>query len=155
MEYKSVLIAVSDMEKSKEFYHDILGAEVVSDFGENVTLTGGISLQTAATWKDFIRKSDEEIVFGNNACELYFEEDDIDGFVLKLNEFTDIKYVHPLFEHSWGQRTIRFYDPDKHIVEVGENMAVVVKRFIDSGFSVSEVAARMDVTVDYVQSCCV
>ncbi|MEG2881568.1 MAG: glyoxalase, partial [Christensenella sp.] len=48
-----------------------------------------------------------------------------------------------------------FYDPDKHIVEVGENMAVVVKRFIDSGFSVGEVAARMDVTVDYVQSCCV
>jgi len=63
------------------------------------------------------------------------------------------EYVHPLFEHSWGQRVVRFYDLDKHMIEVGENMTLVVKRFIDIGLSIEEIAARMDVPVDYVRSC--
>ncbi len=37
MKYTCSLIAVSDMEKSKQFYHDVLGMNVVADFGANVT----------------------------------------------------------------------------------------------------------------------
>jgi catechol 2,3-dioxygenase-like lactoylglutathione lyase family enzyme len=151
MKYTCTLIAVKDMEKSKQFYHDVLGLEVVADFGANVTLTGGIALQTVDSWQGFIHKPDEEITFGNNACELYFEEDDIDAFAAKLNSIKNIEYVHPLFEHSWGQRVVRFYDPDKHMIEVGENIMMVVQRFIDTGLSLEETAARMDVPVDYVK----
>lgn len=153
MRYTCTLIAVRDMEKAKQFYHDVLGLAVVADFGANVTLTGGIALQTVDSWKGFIRKPDEEIIFGSNACELYFEEDDIDTFAAKLNSIINIEYVHPLFEHSWGQRAVRFYDPDKHMIEVGENIIMVVRRFIDIGLSIEETAARMDVPVDYVRSC--
>lgn len=155
MKYTCTLIAVKNMEKAKQFYHDVLGLEVISDFGANVTLTGGIALQTADTWKNFIHKQEKEIVFGNNACELYFEEDDMDSFVKKLNSVKSIIYVHPLFEHPWGQRVVRFYDLDKHIIEVGENMNMVVKRFINTGLSIEETAARMDVPVEYVKSCLV
>ena len=42
-----------------------------------------------------------------------------------------------LKEDEWGQRSIRFYDPDKHIIDVGESMKVVIKRFLLSGVSVS------------------
>jgi len=147
------LIAVRNIEKAKQFYHDVLGLEVVADFGANVTLTGGIALQTAHTWKGFIHKQDEEIVFGNNACELYFEEDDMDSFVAKLNIMKGIEYIHPLFEHSWGQRVVRFYDLDKHMIEVGENVIIVVKRFIETGLSIEETATRMDVPFHYVRSC--
>ncbi|KJR47530.1 Lactoylglutation lyase [Desulfosporosinus sp. I2] len=49
---------------------------------------------------------------------MYFEEVDFDGFILKINDIADINYVHPIVEHSWGQRVVRFYDPDKHIIEV-------------------------------------
>lgn len=153
MKYISTLIAVNDMEKSKQFYCEVLGLDVISDFGANVALEGGIALQTVETWKDFINKKSEEVVFQNNAIELYFEEDDIDAFVLKLSDFEDLEYVHPLFEHPWGQRVVRFYDPDKHIIEVGENMVMVVRKFIGSGLSVQATAIRMDVPVDYVQSC--
>lgn len=152
MKYICTLIAVREMAKAKRFYLDVLGLKVVSDFGSNVTLTGGVALQTLGTWKDFIHKQNEEIIFKNNACELYFEEDDMDSFVAKLHGFTDIEYVHPLFEHSWGQRVIRFYDPDKHIIEVGEAMDMVIKRFMDSGLSMEETAARMDVPVGYIKS---
>ena len=82
MKYTSTLIAVKDIEKSKIFYHEILGLEVIADFGANVTLTGGISLQTIETQKTFIHKQYSDITFENNASELYFEEDDIDGFIV-------------------------------------------------------------------------
>lgn len=119
MKYACTLIAVTDMARATRFYRDVLGLEVAADFGANVTLTGGVTLQTLDTWQGFIHKHSEEIVFRNNACELYFEEDDMDAFIVKLHGFKDIEYVHPLFEHSWGQRVVRFYDPDKHIIEVG------------------------------------
>ncbi|KPU42468.1 glyoxalase-like domain protein [Oxobacter pfennigii] len=151
MKYVCTLIAVKDIEQSKKFYHDLLGQEVIEDLGANVTLTGGFALQTSKSWQGFIHKKESEIAYGNNDAELYFEEDDIDGFMDKLNSF-EVEYVHPLKEHSWGQCVVRFYDPDKHIIEVGENMAVVVKRFIDGGLTVEQTALRMDVPVDYVKA---
>ena len=153
MKFISPLIVVSDMEKSKRFYYDVLGLEVVTDFGANLVLTGGIALQTKDTWSAFIQKQDSEIAFGGNAAELYFEEDDFDDFIQKMNRLKDIHYVHPVVEHSWGQRAVRFYDPDKHIIEVGENIIMVVRGFLNRGLSVEETAVRMDVSIDYIKSC--
>lgn len=152
MKYNCTLISVRDMEKAKQFYHDILGLDVISDFGANATLTGGIALQTIDSWRGFIKKRDDEIVFQNNAFELYFEEDDMDTFIAKLTNIKNIEYVHPLIEHSWGQRAVRFYDPDKHIIEVGENLNMVIKRFINRGLSIEETAARMDVPIEYIKA---
>lgn len=153
MKFLNPLIVVTNMEKAKKFYYEVLGLEVIVDFGANVTLTGGVALQTKDTWSAFIHKQDSEIIFGGNAAELYFEEDDFDGFIKKINDIEDINYVHTIIEHSWGQRVVRFYDPDKHIIEVGENIIMVVRRFLNSGLSIEETAIRMDVPVDYVKSC--
>ncbi|MBP5224517.1 MAG: GNAT family N-acetyltransferase [Lachnospiraceae bacterium] len=149
MKYVCALIAVKDIEKSKRFYQDVLGLGVVDDFGANVTLEGGIALQTLDTWQSFIRT--DQIVLQNNAGELYFEEDDLDGFCERLRAF-EIRYVHALFEHRWGQRVVRFYDPDGHIIEVGEKPEAVVRRFAASGLSPEETAGRMDVPLEYVRS---
>ena len=150
MKYTSTLIAVADMEISKQFYHDVLGLEIVADFGDNVTLDGGIALQTMNTWKTFIRT--DNVVLPNNAGELYFEEEDMDTFCDHLKKF-DICYVHPLFEHRWGQRVVRFYDPDKHIIEVGEKLDAVILRFMENGLSAEETAVRMDIPFDFVRAC--
>ena len=150
LKYTSTLIAVADMEISKQFYHDVLGLEIVADFGDNVTLDGGIALQTMNTWKTFIRT--DNLVLSNNAGELYFEEEDMDTFCDHLKKF-DICYVHPLFEHRWGQRVVRFYDPDKHIIEVGEKLDAVILRFMENGLSAEETAVRMDIPFDFVRAC--
>lgn len=150
MKFLNTLIVVKDIDQSKEFYHKVLGLDVITDYGANVTLTGGIALQTLDSWKHFIRKDVQEIIFRNNAVELYFEEDHIDDFIKKLNSFKEINYVHPLIEHSWGQRVVRFYDLDHHIIEVGENMVNVICRFKKSGLSVEEIASRMDVPLAYI-----
>ena len=150
MKLKNPMLVVKDIDKSVEFYKKVLGLRVVVDFGANKTLTGGLCLQTLDTYKDFI--GTDEISFGGNNFEVYFEEDDFDKFAEKLKK-CDVEYVHPVKEHSWGQRAVRFYDPDKHIIEVGENLQSVCKRFLNSGMTAEEVAKRMDVPIEFVDSC--
>lgn len=115
-----------------------------------VTLEGGVVLQTLETWKAFV--GTDKVILPNNAGELYFEEYDMDNFCNHLKAF-EISYVHELFEHRWGQRVVRFYDPDKHIIEVGERLDSVVLRFIEQGLSAEETAVRMDIHLDFVVSC--
>lgn len=150
MKLKNPLLVVTDMDRSVAFYKKVFGLHVIMDFGANKTLTGGLSLQTIETYKAFIGTS--EISFGGNDFEIYFEEDDFDAFARRL-QACDIAYVHPVKEHAWGQRVVRFYDPDKHIIEVGENINVVCKRFLDSGMTPEQVAARMDVPMKFVNAC--
>ncbi len=150
MKLKNPMLVVSNIDKSVEFYKKVLGLRVVMDYGANKVLTGGLALQTIETYKDFIGTSD--INFGCNNFEVYFEEDDFDKFIKRLEE-SDIDYVHPIKEHSWGQRVVRFYDLDKHIIEVGENMKTVCKRFLDSGMTAPQVTQRMDVPMKFVVGC--
>lgn len=48
---------------------------------------------------------------------------------------------------------VRFYDPDKHIIEVGEKLDAVILRFVESGLSAEETAAKMNIPIDFVISC--
>ena len=148
MEYKNPLFAVKDMEASLEFYRTVLGLEVVQDFGANKTLTGGLCLQTLESWREFLGVG--AVSFGGNDGEVYFEEEDFDAFAAKLERIA-VSYVHPVREHRWGQRAVRFYDPDGHIIEVGESMRSVCRRFLDGGMTMEETARRMDVPVEYIE----
>ncbi|WP_300365943.1 VOC family protein [Brachyspira sp.] len=150
MQLKNSMLIVKDIDKSIEFYKNVLGLHVIMDFGANKTLTGGLVLQTIETYKKFIDKND--ISFGGNNFEIYFEEDDFDNFIDKLKNY-NIEYLHKVKEHSWGQRVIRFYDLDKHIIEVGENMKSVCNRFLNNGMSIEETAKLMDVPIEFINEC--
>ena len=149
MKLKNPLLVVADMDRSVAFDKAVLGLRVIMDFGANKTLTGGLCLQTLETWRMFIGAS--QVSFGANNAEVYFEED-FDGFAQRLQTL-NISYVHPVKEHAWGQRVVRFYDPDKHIIEVGENMKTVCRRFLAQGMTPAQAAARMDVPVAYINKC--
>jgi len=117
MRLRNFLIVVKDIEKSKQFYHDLFGLNLVLDNDGNMILTEGLVLQDEKIWKDFLGK---DIIPENNSCELYFEEKDIEGFIEKLEKlYPSIKYVNKLMTHSWGQKVIRFYDLDGNLIEVG------------------------------------
>lgn len=143
MKLNAMLLAVRDMEKSVAFYQSVLGLRVTEDFGANKTLTGGLALQTLDTWEDFIER--KKVIFGSNAAEVYFETQEFDRFLERLAAAKDVAYVHAVKEHAWGQRAVRFYDPDRHIIEVGEDMKAVCKRFLDQGMTIEAAAKRMDV----------
>lgn len=78
---------------------------------------------------------------------LCFEEQDFDGFLSKLKKSPNIEWLGEVIEHSWGQRVIRFCDLDGHIIEVGEDMEMVIKRFLASGMTMEEVSVKMDVSI--------
>ena len=146
MEYKGVCIAVKDINLSKKFYQDLFGLEVFQDYGINISFLGGLSLQQDFDWLLSIPK--EKILKGPHNMELYFEEDDFDSFIVKLEKYGDIRYLGDgVKEAPWGQRSIRFYDLDGHIIEVGENLKIVVQRFLDSGMTTEKTATKMGMSV--------
>ena len=85
MKLKNVLIVVSNIEKSKAFYKELFGLEVVSENEGNVILTEGLVLQEKNLWEKFLEK---ETSFQGHDAELYFEENDMDGFLNKLKNST-------------------------------------------------------------------
>ncbi len=120
MKLRNILIVVKDIEKSKQFYHDLFGMDMILDNDGNMILTEGLVLQDEKIWSGFLGK---EIVPKNNSCELYFEEPDIEGFVEKLERlYPSVEYVNRLMTHAWGQKVIRFYDLDGNLIEVGTPM---------------------------------
>ena len=120
MKLKNILIVVKDIEKSKQFYHDLFGLDLVLDNDGNMILTEGLVLQDEKIWKTFMEK---DVIQKSNSCELYFEERDIEAFVEKLESmYPSIEYVNRLMTHSYGKKVIRFYDLDGNLIEVGTPM---------------------------------
>ena len=117
MKLKNVLIVVKNIERSRAFYHDLFGLELILDNDGNMILTEGLVLQEEKYWRESLAR---DIVPENNACELYFEEPNIEEFIERLEKYyPEVKYVNRLMTHSWGQKVIRFYDPDGNLIEVG------------------------------------
>ncbi len=148
MKFVSPLIVVRDMEASKAFYQTVLGQKVTLDLGGNVALEG-VALQV--DYPGLVGVGDFPIAHKPNDHELYFEEENFDAFLAHLAQCADIDYLHPAKEYPWGQRVVRFYDPDGHIIEVGESMESVFRRFHRAGMSAEQVAERTMHPVDFVR----
>jgi Glyoxalase-like domain len=74
-----------------------------------------------------------EAITNSNATsrfELCFETEELDTIyqTLKTN---NVAFLHEINTEIWGQRTIRFYDPDHHLIEVGEAMPIFLKRIYE------------------------
>ena len=146
MKHVCTLISVADINASRKFYEDLFGLEVFQDYGRNIAFTCGLALQQDFDW--LVNLPKEKILKKSNNAEIVFEEQNFDGFLNKLKEYPDIEYLGEVIEHSWGQRVIRFYDLDGHIIEVGEDMKMVIQRFLDTGMAMEEISVKMDVSIE-------
>ena len=54
MKLKNVLIVVKDIEKARQFYHDLFGLTMILDNEGNMILTEGLVLQDEKIWKEFL-----------------------------------------------------------------------------------------------------
>lgn len=146
MKYMCSVMSVADINAARKFYEDLFGLELDQDYGINISFTCGLSLQQEFDWLVNIKK--EDILKKSNNMELCFEGQDFDGFLQKLKQYPDIEYVGDVVEHSWGQRVVRFYDLDGHMIEVGEEMKMVINRFLASGMTMEEVSVKMDASIE-------
>ena len=149
MKYGYTVIAVSDIQRARKFYEELFGLECYQDYGINIAFTCGIALQQQFHW--LVNLPEEQVIKKSNSMELSFEEEDFDGFLEKLANYPDIEYVHQVMEHSWGQRVVRFYDLDGHIIEVGESMRKVILRFLHGGLTMEEISKKMDASIEDLQ----
>ena len=116
MRLRNILIVVRDIERSRQFYHDLFGLERVLDQDGNMILTEGLVLQDEKVWREVLGK---EVVPESNSWELYFEERNIEEFVEKLERlYPQTCYVNRLMTYSCGQKVVRFYDLDGNLIEV-------------------------------------
>ncbi|MFA0815567.1 MAG: VOC family protein [Anaerofustis sp.] len=154
MRFQCALFTVKDVSVSKAFYRDLLGQKLRYDFGENIVFEGDFSFQEKDHFAQMVSVDSDSIVVRPNNAELYFETDDFDDFIKRIKQYGDMKieFLHPVRTHDWGQRTIRFYDPDGNIVEVGESMDVVIGRFLKEGYSLQQVAEITQHPIRMVQT---
>lgn len=150
IKFCSSVILVKDVLKSKDFYMNLLKQEVEADYGENIMFASGLSIWQIDYAYKSIYKDISDCIFGKNGrFELYFESDDIDE-AYKLFKQSDIEFLHELIEQSWGQKAFRVYDPDGHIVEVGEPMLLSAKRLLNSGFTPEQVSKRTSIPIETI-----
>ena len=150
--FQGSVLFVRDIKISRSFYEELLGQKVVVDFGPVVGFEGGFSIWQVdhAYTILFDTQFDESSVLGHRNLELCFEESEIHTIWENVSS-KNIKLVHPLREQPWGQLVFRIYDPDEHIVEIGEPIPVFVSRFLAQRMSVDDVADRTSVPKEVVQ----
>jgi catechol 2,3-dioxygenase-like lactoylglutathione lyase family enzyme len=149
--FRSVVLLVEDIQKSKHFYNSVLGQKVVMDFGKNVGFEGGLAIWERDYALNLIfQEKTQKIEVGANNAEIYFESDDLDDLIKRLAK-EEIKVIHSIREQPWGQRTFRVYDPDNHIVEFAESMESVVLRLDMKGFNLEEIAKKSMMPMDFIK----
>ncbi len=141
LHYHSVVIFVNDVERSKDFYENTLDQQLEFDFGKNVGFTSGITLWEITTGHVIPDSLKDKVKAPGNRFELYFETEDIQDTFAKLKE-RGVEFMHEIHEEPWGQFSARFFDPDGHLLEVGETLDTFVKRIYEETGSVKETSKR-------------
>ena len=120
MQFVNPLPFVADIERSKEFYSGLLGLEVLEDHGNFVKFEGGFALHEGKSLFRAVFSTEDTNAsrYGRDNLVLYFEEADLDAAFKRL--MPDIQLIHGIRKEPWGQRVFRFFDPDGHVVELGE-----------------------------------
>ncbi|RCX09367.1 catechol 2,3-dioxygenase-like lactoylglutathione lyase family enzyme [Anaerobacterium chartisolvens] len=139
MKYQGCLLAVRDISASKDFYEKVLHQNTIMDIGVHVTFEG-FSLQQG--YAELVGVSVNSVKEQSHNFQVYFEVEDLDKVYAEMKSIPGLQWVHEIKEYPWGQRDIRVYDPDKHIVEIAEDMNTVIKRFFSQGMPAEEVAKR-------------
>lgn len=150
MKFRGPMLVVKDIEIAKRFYTEVIGVRVIADLGENATLTGGLALQTESSWSTFTNCTSDFFRYHGNDAEMYFEEEDFDGFLKRISTL-DVERVGEDLEMPWGQKVVRLYDPDKHIIEIGEDMKVMMKRLHGTGLTVEQLAEKTFMSAKMVE----
>ncbi|OFX73024.1 MAG: glyoxalase [Bacteroidetes bacterium GWE2_29_8] len=148
MKFICPLIVVEDIQRSRNFYENILEQKIKFDFGENVTFHGDFAIHLGSHYKGLI--DEKEIKHGGNNFELYFEFDDVMQIESRLKE-NGVVFIHHTREQPWRQNVLRFYDPDENIIEVGESLEHLAYRLHKEGMAISEISKTIYMSNDFIE----
>lgn len=119
----NTIVFVKDILKSKKFYRDVIGIKIETEYDTIVFFENHFTIHDAGNLLQTIfgDKPGDINFQGKNNIEIYFESDDIQESYRKVKE-SGTEIIHGIKQQPWGQNVFRFFDPDGHIVEIGEAM---------------------------------
>ena len=147
--FHSAAAFVSDIGRSKAFYTRLLGQEIELDFGKNVILKCGLTLWEIQPTHIITHTLGSEQLTEGNRFEFYFETPDIDEVYRRLLA-AGVTFLHPVHEEPWGQRTIRLFDPDRHLIEIGEPLKTFIGRLLSEGMTLEAITEKTGVPLEMV-----
>jgi len=142
MKYESTAVFVGDIERSKLFYENVIGLRQMMDNGEHVAYLSGFSIwkRDSAVGLLGVKKSDSKVY----NFELCFSSEDIHEDYKRVRE-SGAEIFSELAEQPWSQFVFRVYDPDRNIIEIGEELEETFLRLLHDGNTLEEVS-RMTFT---------
>ena len=152
IKYHSVVLFVKNIEKAKHFYCDYLSLPIQIDMGKNVILESGITLWEIKDGNIIIKNIGKEKIGVGTKSELYFETNNLEEIINVISD-NNIQKLHDIHEEPWGQKTIRFYDYDNNIIEVGEELKTFLDRMVKSGIGKNEICEKTGMKIEDIEKC--
>jgi catechol 2,3-dioxygenase-like lactoylglutathione lyase family enzyme len=145
------LVVVDEIAPSRYFYEHLLGQKVKFDFGQNVQFEGDFAIHLKSHYQALLGDMTQYPVTKKaNNGELYFETDALETIFQGLKQAA-CEFIHVIQEQPWGQRVMRLYDPDGHIVEIGETMEAAVWRLYRQGLSIDRIREKSSMPREFVE----
>jgi catechol 2,3-dioxygenase-like lactoylglutathione lyase family enzyme len=148
MKLNAFVLFVKDIASARKFYLDTCGFVIEHDFGKNIIFSNGLAL-----WEmppDHRIAEHNRNKTGSSSSEIYFESETLDEDFRKIKN-AGVHILHDIIEEPWGQRTFRFFDPDGHLVEVGETLESLVKNLVNKGMDIGQVSEKTGMHPDLIQ----
>jgi catechol 2,3-dioxygenase-like lactoylglutathione lyase family enzyme len=117
--FRNSIALVKNIEESKQFYRDIIGLSVAQEYDTFVLFMDNFAIHTADLFYEYIQKPYHGERMGHDNVDFYFTTSDLEGFQARLKEH-GVTFIHEIHQHAWGEKVIRVYDPDGHILEIGD-----------------------------------
>jgi len=155
LKHCTAVLFVKDAKKSCDFYTNVLGFTVVMNNGDlNYLFKEGLAIWQITDDNMIPTKLGKENIYNSKAAsrfEICFETEDLDE-VYETLKAKEVNLLHEINTEIWGQRNIRFYDPDGHLIEAGEAMPIFLKRiFEEEGGDIEATAKRTFTTPDVIR----
>jgi len=152
IKFMGPLLVVEDLQRSRRFYEGLLGMKVQNDFGVNVSFEGNLAIHLKEHFQGLLGGPERfPVVFGAHYGEMYFESDEMEAVLLRLKQ-AGVEFIHELVEQPWGQRVMRFYDPDRHVIEIGEQMEAVFIRMHQQGLTAQQIQQKTGMPLEFVEA---
>lgn len=151
IKFHSVVLITAKLNELRSFYQDVLLQEIEYDFGNCIGFKNGLSIwELKESYPIALKLGSKCFKEGNKNLEICFESDCFEESVEQLRK-SNLSYLHDVLEENWGQRTIRFYDPDENLVELGESLSCFVTRYFKKGMTPEQISEKTSVPLNLVK----
>ncbi len=122
MKQIDTIVLVESIETSKRFYSDFLGLEILHDWESMVIFKNRLAIHQTdlllpkLVAEKFLKQGKQGA--SNIIIYLELENENIEDYYTRMQE-KKVEILHDIQKLPW-QKKFRIYDPDNHIIEIGE-----------------------------------